>query len=114
MLAAYIRSVVQDPGPSDDIWQETMIVAWNRLDEFDRSRPFGPWLRGIACRLIMANRRVSCRTLLLDNAEALERLDGHFDRLQSLHGDTLEEKLDALRDCVQRLSEPEGVHRSPI
>lgn len=33
---------------ADDIFQDTVLVAWRRLPDYDRTRPFGPWLRGIA------------------------------------------------------------------
>jgi RNA polymerase sigma factor (sigma-70 family) len=57
MLTAYLRSVVRDPATVDDLFQETMLTAWRKLDEFDRRRPFGAWLRGIAARLVLAERR---------------------------------------------------------
>ena len=48
MLTVFLRSRVNDEAAVDDLFQETMLVAWKRLDECDLSRPFGPWLRGIA------------------------------------------------------------------
>ena len=65
MLTVFLRSRVNDEAAVDDLFQETMLVAWKRLDECDLSRPFGPWLRGIAHRLVMAlyrkqNRRPRC------------------------------------------------------
>ena len=57
MLIVYLRSLVQDEAAIDDLFQETMVVAWRRLDECDLDRPFGPWLRGIASRLVMAHYR---------------------------------------------------------
>ena len=53
MLTAYLRTVVADEAVIDDLFQEAMIVAWRRL-QCDLSRPFGPWLRGIASRLVLA------------------------------------------------------------
>jgi len=43
--AAYM--IVQDAGAAEDIAQESMIAAVERLDRFDRGRPFGPWLHKI-------------------------------------------------------------------
>ncbi len=106
MLMAYIRSSVSDPSTADDIWQETMLVAWRRIEDFDRSKPFGPWLRGIAAKTILARRRASSKYILLEDDHSLEYLSSRFESIQKLVGDTLEEKLDALRNCVERL--PEG------
>ncbi|MCA9188720.1 MAG: sigma-70 family RNA polymerase sigma factor [Pirellulaceae bacterium] len=105
MLIAYIRAAVSDHALADDIWQETMLVAWRRLEEFDRNRPFAPWLRGIAARTIIARRRTASRLVTLENAASLEHLGERLERVNSLKGDTLDEKLDALRDCVARLSD---------
>jgi RNA polymerase sigma-70 factor (ECF subfamily) len=104
MLTTYLRAVGCDDALLDDVWQETMIVAWRKLDEFDRSKPFGPWLRGIAARTLMASRRAASRFVLTHDVEALEYLNQKLERLNQLSGDTLDEKLDALRDCVAKLN----------
>ncbi|MCA9128210.1 MAG: sigma-70 family RNA polymerase sigma factor [Planctomycetales bacterium] len=104
MLLAFLRSAGCDTTTADDVWQETMLVAWRRLDEFDRSRPFGPWLRGIAIRVLLNwNRRNSSSLQLIGDVETLDYLCERFDRIQSLAGDTLQEKLEVLRDCLNDL-----------
>src|SRR5687768_10367216 len=75
MLTVYLRCAVRDPGTADDLFQETMLTAWKNLDKFDRSRPFGPWLRGIAGKLVLAQRRKSARGFVLCDAEVLEHLE---------------------------------------
>src|SRR4030095_1216705 len=57
MLTAFLRSLVLDSSAIHDLFQETMLVAWRRLADYDRARPFGPWLRGIAGVLVMEHRR---------------------------------------------------------
>jgi RNA polymerase sigma-70 factor (ECF subfamily) len=42
MLMTYLRAVVRDESVIDDLFQETMLIAWQKLDEYDRARPFGP------------------------------------------------------------------------
>ena len=37
---------------ADDLAQETFIVAFRRIKEFDAGRPLGPWLRSIAFNLL--------------------------------------------------------------
>ena len=105
MLIAYIRSAVRDDSAADDIWQETMLVAWRRIDAYDRTRPFGPWLRGIANNTILAHYRKSQREVAVDDSESLEYLSWRFEQVHQLAGDTFDEKLGALRDCVNRLPE---------
>jgi RNA polymerase sigma factor (sigma-70 family) len=104
MLTTYLRAAGCDDTLLDDVWQETMIVAWRKLDEFDRSKPFGPWLRGIAARTLLAGRRSANKVVLIDDMESLDYLNQRLERIKQLDGDTLDEKLDALRDCVSKLS----------
>lgn len=103
MLVAYIRSCVRDEHAVDDLYQETVLTAWRRLPAYDRDRPFGPWLRGIAGNLLLAFRRKSSRTALPLNELTLEWLNDRFDAIHSLRGDTFHEKLAALRECLDAL-----------
>jgi RNA polymerase sigma-70 factor, ECF subfamily len=43
--AAYL--VTHDTGAAEDIAQESFLAAIRALDQFDRRRPFGPWLHRI-------------------------------------------------------------------
>jgi RNA polymerase sigma-70 factor (ECF subfamily) len=43
--AAYL--VVHDAAAAEDIAQESFLAAVRALDQFDRRRPFGPWLHRI-------------------------------------------------------------------
>jgi RNA polymerase sigma-70 factor (ECF subfamily) len=106
MLAAYLRSVVRDPAAADDLFQEAMLTAWRKLDEFDRARPFGPWLRGIAAKLVLAQRRKAAAGVVFCDEATLEQIDRRLHRLSAEKGDTWEEKLEGLRSCVEQLPEP--------
>ena len=82
-----------------------MIVAWRRLDECDLERPFGPWLRGIASRLVLAHyRKQKTAPVLLDQA-VLQAVDRHFENINQLAGDTWDDKVAALRECIDALPE---------
>ena len=103
MLTVYLRSLVRDQAAIDDLFQETMIVAWRRLDECDLDRPFGPWLRGIASRLVLAHYRKQQSAPVLLHETVLQIVDRHFENIHLLAGDTWDEKVAALRDCVDAL-----------
>jgi RNA polymerase sigma-70 factor, ECF subfamily len=45
--------ITRDAAAAEDIAQEAFLAAFAALDRFDRSRPFGPWLRRI-----VANRSI--------------------------------------------------------
>ncbi|WP_145363055.1 RNA polymerase sigma factor [Stratiformator vulcanicus] len=106
MLVAYIRAGVRDQHAVDDLFQETVLTAWRRLDDYDHGRPFGPWLRGIAGKNILVYYRKNTRQASPINDDVLEWLDNRFAAIQSLKGDTLHEKLAPLRECLDALPEP--------
>jgi RNA polymerase sigma-70 factor (ECF subfamily) len=111
MLLAFLRSAVRDRDSIDDLYQEAMLVAWRRLEEFDRTRPFGPWLRGIAGKLILAHYRTSAQQGPVMDQETLDWLENRFVALHDEPGDSFVGKLAALRECVNSLPES---YRLPI
>lgn len=111
MLMTYLRAVVRDQSAIDDLFQETMLIAWQKLDEYDRSRPFGPWLRGIAGKLVMAHFRKAKSDFIALEGETLEYLSRQLQHINERPGDTWDEKIAALTNCIEALSE---LHRQAI
>ncbi len=103
MLTVFLTSVLHNRSDVDDLFQETMVVAWRRLDDFDETRAFGPWLRGIAKKLVLAHHRKRAGCAL--ESAALDRVDSRLGQLSARPGDTWEEKLQVLRACVDSLPE---------
>src|SRR5438477_7044185 len=92
MLGAYLRTLLGSDSSVDDIFQEAMLVAWRRLPDYDRSRPFAPWLRGIAQLLVMEHaRKRKARPLAID-PDILVEIDRRFDMLARGPGDTFRER----------------------
>lgn len=105
MLNVYLRSLVHDQAAVDDLFQEAMVVAWRRLGDCNLDRPFGPWLRGIASRLVLAHyRKLKAAPVLVDES-ILAVVDRHFQHINSLAGDTWDDKVSALRECIDALPE---------
>jgi len=111
MLLTCLRSVAWNPSTVDDLFHETMLVAWRRLSDYDQTRPFGAWLRGIAARLVLAHARKSKRDLMVCDERVLEYLDRQVERISQRDGDCWDEKLAALRECMAALPE---THRQTI
>ncbi len=101
----YLGSLVHDEAAVDDLFQEALVVAWQRLDECDLERPFGPWLRGIASRLVMAHYRKQKTAPVMLHESVLQVVDQHFENINLLAGDTWDDKLAALRECIDALPE---------
>jgi RNA polymerase sigma-70 factor (ECF subfamily) len=110
-LTAFLRASIDDGAAVDDLFQETMLIAWRKIGEYDRSRPFGAWLRGIAKRLVLAHYRKGAREVALSGERVLEYLDQRMAQVDRQPGDTLDERVAALRDCIERLA---PMYREPI
>lgn len=105
MLTAFLHSSLHDPSDVDDLFQETMVVAWRRIDDYDRSLPFGPWLRGIARNLILAHYRKHAAAPQWCTPELLEGIDRRFEALSAKAGDSFRDRIETLLDCVRKLSD---------
>lgn len=110
MLDAYLRTLLRSNDHVDDLFQEAMLIAWRRLADYDRSRPFGPWLRGIAQNLVLAHgRRVNAAPVTMESG-LLAEIDARFDELANAPGDTFTERTQRIWDCLTRL--PEEMRRT--
>lgn len=99
-LYGYVFSLVGDHSRASDVLQETNLVLWRKLPEFDASKPFLPWAFSVARFQVMAHLRDRSRDrLLLD--------EGLADKICA-EAETQSEDLDgtryALRGCLQALS----------
>ncbi len=103
MLMVYLRSLVRDESVIEDLFQESMIIAWRRLDDCDLDRPFGPWLRGIASRLVKAHYRKRKLAPIVLHDAVLFAVDRQFEHINLQVGDTWDEKVFALHQCIDEL-----------
>jgi len=110
-LTVFLRANVKDKAAADDVFQETMLVAWRKIGEYDRTRPFGAWLRGIAKRLVLAHYRAAAREVPFSDERVLDYIDQRMAQIDRQPGDTFDEKIAAMRDCIERLEPP---YREPI
>ena len=107
-LRAFTRSLGVDPLWVDDVAQEAFIVAYNRMDEFEKTRDFGAWVRGIARNLVINERRKSARRkrILSENlTDVLVSTTSVQEEEEEQLGDTATAKLAALRQCIAELPE---------
>lgn len=104
-LRAFVRSLGVKSEWVDDLAQETFVVAYQRMDDYCGDRDFAKWVRGIAFKLVLNERRKNARRkrimsenltdIMLDRSDVDEgNLDERFD---------LNEKIDVMRTCIQKL-----------
>lgn len=109
-VRAFLLCSVPDRSSVDDLVQETYLVAWRNLDRYDRSLPFGPWVRGIAGKLVLNHRRKHVRNKVhFVDEPTLQLLDRRFEEFDGMEGDTFDEQLVALRECMGGLKENQKV-----
>lgn len=107
-LRGFVRSLGVNPLWVDDVAQEAFIIAYNRLEEFDQSRDFGAWLRGIARNLVINERRKDARRkrILSDNlTDVLLSTSSVPEEEEEELGDRGLAKVNALRECIKELPE---------
>jgi len=103
-LRGFVRSLGVRAEAVDDVAQEALIVAFEKLGDFDRTQEFGPWVRGIARRLV-ANlvRKESRREELLSQAMTEAMLVHEPDGPSSTLAN--EDHLAALHGCLEAMPE---------
>lgn len=102
-LIAYLRTMVRDPGLADDLFQETLITAWRRFDQYDQSVPLAPWLRGIALNLARNAGRRRQRECLIFSGPLNEAVEKTLQSVQVDNEEESREKSSALSDCLSQL-----------
>ena len=124
-VRAFLLASLRDSIAVEDLVQETFFTAWKILDRYDRQLSFGPWIRGIASKLLMNYRRKIGRDRLhYCDEDLLNRIDDGIASVQKLPGSTFDEKVEALRACLDHLTGPQrdsirlhyenGLHCKPI
>ena len=107
MLRAFLLCLVKDSDLADELFQETFVKAWKKLDTYDSERPFGAWVRGIAGTLALARRRhIASSKMLYFDQETLALLEVQFSKVSKTRGDKWEDKVEALRGCTEALPKP--------
>lgn len=101
-LMVFLRASVP-ASAVDDLFQEAVLIAWRRLPDFDRTRPFGPWLRGIARNLVLDWRSRAGRMQYSDPA-SLDLIERSVAALERRPGDSFDDRLKILDECIQALA----------
>ncbi|MBN2561704.1 MAG: sigma-70 family RNA polymerase sigma factor [Phycisphaerae bacterium] len=105
-LRAFVLACTRDPAAAEDIVQDAFLTACQHLDDFDHTRPFAWWIRGIARNKVLAYFRAADaagRHVRILPREAIDAIGDQFGRLLPGRGDTLADTLAVLRECLTTL-----------
>lgn len=100
-LYGYVYSLLGDRNRAADVVQETNLVLWRKLEEFQPNRPFLPWAFAIARFQVLAHLRDQKRDRLLLDPELVETLSKDLEQ----HAGHVEAIREALRPCMQLLTD---------
>ncbi len=104
MVLSFCITLLARRDEAEDLAQEVFLVAWRKREQFDPSRPPGPWLRGIARNLARNLARRAHPVSFVGDA-ALEWLEEVYHRIESRPADQWADKLEALDACLAELDE---------
>jgi RNA polymerase sigma-70 factor (ECF subfamily) len=100
-VSAFIFACVRDFHHAEDLVQTVAMDAASSVETFDRSRPFGPWIMGIARNRVLKYYRKRSNDLLRFDVATL-------DALAEAHQSVMDEAADrrrALAACVEDLGD---------
>jgi RNA polymerase sigma-70 factor (ECF subfamily) len=107
-VRAFFAVRLSDPSMVDDLSQDVFLRAFERLHSFDTSRPFYPWLKGIANNILRNEFRKTRPFRLQDVADPNE-LTSTLEKAALEQADLLDRDAPeadiflALRECLDRL-----------
>lgn len=99
-MYGYVYSLLGDHARAADVVQETNLVLWRKIDEFQQDKPFLPWAFAIARFQVLAHLRDRKRDRLLLDPELAETLCGAVEQ----QAEQFDEVREALRPCMQTLT----------
>jgi RNA polymerase sigma factor (sigma-70 family) len=98
-LFAYIYALVPHQADAEDVFQRSSLLLWSKFSDFDRGRPFLPW----ACSIAHYEVRNFLRSVRRDRLHFDEELVEQIAELRTRKLVEGENRLDALRLCMERL-----------
>ncbi len=102
-IFAYIFALVPHQADAEDVFQRSSLILWNKFSDFDRERPFLPWACSIAHYEVRNFLRSARRDRLYFDEELVEQIAV----ARTSKAVESENRLDALRLCMERLKTTE-------
>ena len=102
-LLAYSFSLVDNPVLAEDITQDALVTAFEKLAVFDAKRDFPAWVRGIIRNKYLERCKRNLEVPLEE--KDLERLEAAHSEWDALKTDFMTDALGVLNECLGKLPE---------
>ena len=99
-LRAYLLSATGDVHAADDILQTVASILWEKLAEYDESRPFGAWAVGVARLEVLKWRQRAARSREILSEQAIALLA----ETAVQNAEVLDQRCDFLAECLKELN----------
>jgi RNA polymerase sigma-70 factor (ECF subfamily) len=99
-LFNYAYSLLLNADDARELLQDAAVAMWQRIDQYDPSRPFFPWAARFVYNRVLNFRQKSGRMIF--SSKALESIAANYET----HADKIDRRCDALLLCVQKLPAP--------
>jgi len=97
--------ILHERAEAEDMAQETFIRAHSRLESFDLSRPFGPWIRRVAANVCLNQ---------LETHKATDELDDERDAGESVGPEAVYEERERSEQIRRALASLPSTYRAVI
>lgn len=99
MLSAYVFSLVSNHKLAEDIAQQTLLIAYRKIDSLRDPAAFPAWLRGIARLEALSAMRKQGREFPVE-PEALQQMDEVYRQIEEqFPAETWEERFRLVEEC---------------
>jgi RNA polymerase sigma-70 factor (ECF subfamily) len=99
-IFAFLLALVPVWSDAEDLLQETSVVMWRKLDEFEPGTDFAAWALSIARYQVLNYRKKQRRDRVLFSDQALEMLAEQMATLSR----GADARRDALENCLKKLN----------
>lgn len=101
-IRAFVALRISLRDEAEDLAQETFVIAWRKLGEFEPDSSFHSWLRTIAHHLVRNHRR----KFRAEGVGSYQELDLLWRTQERAHKGDPSERLQALQDCLSKMDGP--------
>ncbi|MCG8451511.1 MAG: sigma-70 family RNA polymerase sigma factor [Pirellulales bacterium] len=98
-VSLLIRAAITDFHQAEDVLQEVAVRVSEKIDTYDTSRPFVPWVLAVTRNCIAQHFRDSGKSKLVFSDELVRDLSNSIEPLE----DDLRDQISALRKCLKLL-----------